>query len=374
MRRFTAGLLLLLLLSPGLACRRRVPPPAPPLPERVTLLAVGDLLMHQDVKRSAEEAPGGFMELWGGLVPRFRAADVVLGNLETPIAPRTGRPGIPFVFNAPSALAPALKESGFHLLSTANNHTFDQGPRGLLETLEHLEGVGLQPLGSGRNRAEAEAPRVLTRQGIRMGFLGRTDLFNVDLNRKPEGPWVAALDPDLLESQIRNLRSRVDAVVLVLHWGNEYQTQPSGRQRDLAAKFVAAGADLIIGHHPHVLQPVAWVEAGGRRGAVAYSLGNFISNQDRFYQWRSDPAPAGDNRDGALLEVVLLRLPGAPLRLESVRVQPLWTENAPPAYPRGRSIRVRHLDDPVLEPGLRDRRLARAAKVLGLQPRELCLR
>lgn len=346
-----------------LACHRPAPPPPKAQPVRVSFLAVGDVLMHQDVKHSAQKSDGGFLSLWQDLLPRFSSADLVLGNLETPIAPVSGAPGRPFVFNAPAELPQALRMSGFSILATANNHGFDQGHLGLRETLARLRAEGLFSLGSGLDRKEAEAPLLLECRGLRFAFLGRTDIFNADLNQDEARPWIAALDLERLESQVRSLRAQVDALILSVHWGNEYQLRPSARQKACAERLVAAGVDLIVGHHPHVLQPLVWIEAGGRRGAVAYSLGNFVSNQDRHYRWTEDPPQLGDNRDGGLLEAVFSREPGAAVCLESVRVHPLWTDNQPVA--EGRRIRTLSLETGFgLDPGLAQLRARRFNSVM----------
>jgi len=328
---------LALLLIGLVACRARRPEvPPPPQPVRVTLVAVGDLLMHQDVKRAAREN-GGFQALWGDLKPLFLEADLVFGNLETPIAPSTGLPGRPFVFNAPAELTDALKASGFAILSTANNHAYDQGSKGALETLERLEAAGLVGVGSGRDQTQAERLRILERKGTKIAFLAFTDLFNINLNQGGKGPWVRPLNDSALDA-VKAARFQADLVVVSVHWGVEYEHQPRPRQRDMAARLIGAGADLIIGHHPHVLQPLEWLEADGRRGAVAFSLGNFISNQDRKYEEPMAVA-AGDNRDGAALVAVFRKEPQGPARLESVRAEPLWTENNWTAFASGQAAR-----------------------------------
>ena len=130
MGRLVSGLAFLLVLGLG-ACRSRVAKPAPPAPTSLRLVAVGDILMHQDVKRAAEMDPAGLPALWADLVPLFQGADLAFGNLETPVAPTAGQPGVPFQFNAPEALPAALRASGFTVLSTANNHAFDQGAKGV---------------------------------------------------------------------------------------------------------------------------------------------------------------------------------------------------------------------------------------------------
>lgn len=329
-----------------LACRSRPAPPPPP-PIRLRLVAVGDILMHQDVKLAAEQAPQGFPALWSDLVPLFQGADLAFGNLETPVAPATGRPGIPFQFNAPAALPAALRASGFTVLSTANNHAFDQGPKGVRETLDRLRAERLVAIGSGEDRPRAEELQILERQGLKVAFLGFTDLFNLDLNRKATEPWVRPLDLEPALAAVREARSRADLVVVSVHWGNEYQRQPTKRQRDIAKLLVGAGCDLLLGHHPHVLQPAELVEADGRKALVAYSLGNFISNQDRMYRADLFPVAGGDNRDGAALQAVFEQrrdASGNPrMVLAETSFEPLWTENnwgVPSARREIRVIRV----------------------------------
>ena len=347
MRRRTwnaAAVAALLGLSP--ACRPRHTPPPPP-PPRLRIVAVGDILMHQDVKASAEQAPQGFPSLWADLVPLFQGADVAFGNLETPVAPTSGRPGVPFQFNAPADLPAALRASGFTVLSTANNHAFDQGPRGVRETLDRLRAERLLAVGSGEDRVRAESVQVVERQGLKVAFLGFTDIFNVNLDRKATEPWVRPLDLEPAVAAVREARLRADLVVVSVHWGNEYQRQPTKRQRDIARRLVEAGCDLLLGHHPHVLQPAEILEAGGRKALVAYSLGNFISNQDRMYRADLFPVAGGDSRDGAALQAVFEPRPGPDGRMRAVLAEasfePLWTENnwGSPAAPREiRVIRV----------------------------------
>ncbi len=348
MRKARLIFAILLALAGGTACRRRTPPPqAAPVPVRFTLAAVGDLLLHQDVQRAAETA-GGFHPLWAPVAERLAQADLAFGNLEVPLAPRTGAASRPFVFNAPARLAPDLKTSGFQVLATANNHAYDQGTAGMLETLDHLAQSGLAAVGSGPSREAAEAPLLLERRGLRIAFFARTETLNQGGNGAPTGPWVALLDLERTGAAITAVRPSVDLVVVSLHWGDEYALAPAPRQMKAAEALVAAGADLILGHHPHVLQPLRWVEAGGRKGAVAFSLGNFISNQDRTYRPGQDEAALGDNRDGALLWATFRKGPGRSAALESVDLVPLWTLNNWPDRAAGRTpardIRVSPLD------------------------------
>jgi poly-gamma-glutamate synthesis protein (capsule biosynthesis protein) len=326
-------------LPPGPA-----PPPASPRElASVRILAVGDIMMHQDVQASARQTEGGLQALWADVEPLLAEADLAFANLETPVAPDTGGPGRPFQFNAPADLPAALRASGFTVLSVANNHSFDQGAQGLLETLDRLARQGLVAVGAGATRALAEQPRIVQVKGLRVAFLGFTDVFNVNLDRSDQAPWVCPLEPAAAEAAVRQARERADAVVVSVHWGSEYSHQALPRQREVAARLVEAGADLVLGHHPHVLQPVEWLERGGRRGLVAYSLGNFISNQDRDYRAGQDPAEAGDSRDGVALQCRLAQVRRADgslqVQVRDLRCEPLWTLNNWNDFSLGRARR-----------------------------------
>ncbi|MBL0313045.1 MAG: CapA family protein [Holophagaceae bacterium] len=327
----------------AVACERKQAlakpdPDAARLPKvisQVRLVAVGDIMMHNDVKKAAMQSPDqqeeGFPSLWADVIPLLKDADIAFGNLETPVAPRSGKPGVPFQFNSPEGLPKALKASGFTVLSTANNHAYDQGVEGVAETLERLKEAGLVAVGSGESQAVAERPQIIEKNGIKFAFLAFTDLFNIDLNRKATEPWVRPLNLEPAKEAIRAIRSQANVVVVSLHWGNEYQHEPTQRQRDIAKVMVEAGADLILASHPHVLQPIEQLEAGGRKAIVAYSLGNFIANQDRFYRADLFPVAGGDNRDGAAIRITFskeLDLDGREtVRLRKASYEPLWTEN-----------------------------------------------
>ena len=366
-RRFLLFFIVVLIL-PG--CRARKPEllVVSIEPARVTLVAVGDILMHQDVQKAAIQN-GGFATLWAEVTPLFLSADLVFGNLETPIAPIIGQPGEPYLFNAPAELPEALKRSGFTILSTANNHAYDQGTRGLLETQTRLEVAGLVSIGSGRDQRQAMTPRILERNGIRIAFLAWTDLFNRHLNREGQGPWVNGMDEELASEAVRAARLQADAVVVSVHWGKEDRHAPTLRQRAVASRLFAAGADLILGHHPHVLQPFEVSELGGRHVAVAYSLGNFISNQDRLYDAEQMPLVQGDERDGAAFTATFIRMSPNRVVLEKIGYTPLWTENNWPEVSAGktgqREIRVVRLDVPTRQTQPWSQRRERIREVIG---------
>ncbi len=360
-RSVMLGVLALGLGGWALARPRQVPEPyrtplsahLPVVLGEVRVVAVGDIMMHADVKQAAEQAKGGFPALWADLVPLFQGADLAFGNLETPVAPRSGRPGRPFQFNAPESLPAALRASGWTLLSTANNHAYDQGAKGVRETLERLREAQIIAIGSGEDRPGAERTQVLERNGVKVAFLGFTDLFNLDLNKRATEPWVRPLDLGPALEAVAAARAQADAVVVSVHWGDEYHHEPTKRHREIAEKLVRGGADVVLGHHPHVLQPAELVEvedASGtkRTGLVAFSLGNFISNQDRMYRADLFPVAAGDSRDGAALQFAFSKVRRPDGReaviLGEVSYEPLWVENNWREHRMGkgavRSIRV----------------------------------
>jgi len=329
-----------------------VPPlkPVSPPPEgvktlaRVTLGGVGDVLMHDAVKRSAaqhvkeDEANQGYGWLYAALKDELSAPDVMFANLETPVAPDAGKGTREFVFNAPLDAVRGLKDSGVDLVSVANNHAFDQGRVGFLETLRRLDEVGMPYVGGGPVPNEA-GPRILTVNGLKLAWFAYATFFNQTGNDCPatEKPcvrsgWVDPAGLEALETAIRTAAAEVDAVVVSVHWGREYVSQPEVAQVELAHRMAEAGALVIFGHHPHVLQPLElYKRADGQLTAIAYSLGNFISNQSRNYVHGVTPEKVGDTRDAALVRVqVAKRDYGRGVvrtELSGMDFLPLWTEN-----------------------------------------------
>lgn len=306
--------------------------------ESVRLIATGDVLPHFNVVRAARENGTRENFLFGALLSepvreRIRSADLAFANLETPIASKDYNARKPFVFNAPAELAPALGWMGFDVLSVANNHSYDQSRKGVGDTLRALRRAGLESVGAAESRPEALEGKVMDVRGIRVGFLAFADMFNGEPKReRPSKIWVARLkDRKLALQAVRAMRERADVVVVSVHWGKEYENIPNVRQRQWARAFSNAGADLILGHHPHVLQPIEWIESSrGTKTLVAYSLGNFISNQQARYRLGQKPLSEGDTRDGLLLEVELTR--------DGVRgyeTVPTWTHQA-----RGKKLTI----------------------------------
>jgi poly-gamma-glutamate synthesis protein (capsule biosynthesis protein) len=288
---------------------------------------------------SAQASAGndGFDWLYAPIADLLAQPDLMFANLETPIAPGADRGTRSMVFNAPLAAAQALKAAGVDVVSVANNHAFDQGRPGFLETLESLDQLHLPYVGAG---PEGAGLRRFTLGGMRIGFLGYATFFNQDENdcrpskRKADAPCVqvAKIDPDRAVAEVAQASAESDAVVVSIHWGNEYATQPTPDTVELAHRLADAGALVVFGHHPHVLQPIElYTRADGRLAVICYSLGNFISNQSRRYLEGISRPREGFTRDSALVRVTLARRDYGrgvtQVEVAAADWAPLWTEN-----------------------------------------------
>jgi poly-gamma-glutamate capsule biosynthesis protein CapA/YwtB (metallophosphatase superfamily) len=321
------------------------PTVAPPVRvlARATIGAVGDVLMHEAVKRSAETygrggPDGGYGWLYAPIADLLSAPDLTFANLETPVAPAAGGGTREYVFNAPPEAVAALRDAGVDVVSVANNHAFDQGRPGFEETLRRVRAAGLETIGAGPAERPA-GPVLLSAGGLSIAFLGWAQFFNQDGNACPPPKagapacvQAAQLDRERAVEAVRAAAEKADAVVVSLHWGVEYQTQPRAQEVELAHALADAGALVVLGHHPHVLQPVELYRRGdGRTAVVAYSLGNFVSNQSRKYVHGVTPEGVAATRDGVLLRVALARKDYGRgvvrVEVDGADALPLWTEN-----------------------------------------------
>ncbi len=212
------------------------------------------------------------------LAAMLRAASIAVGNLECSVSERGEPQAKGYTFRAPLLSAESLKLAGFDVVSLANNHSLDYGPTALADTRAALAEHGIQPVGGGKDIAEARSPAFLDRGGVRIAFVGLVDApAEGDFSRaaweaQPDRPGVAWADRETVASAVREAVRSADVVVALLHFGIEYQTRPSVSQRELAHAAIDAGATIVLGSHPHVLQEVE--EYGS--GLIAYSLGNFV--------------------------------------------------------------------------------------------------
>lgn len=209
-------------------------------------------------------------------------ADIAIANLEVTLAgpPYTGYPG----FNSPSALAAACKNAGIDCMVTANNHAADRRSGGIIKTIHVLDSLGIQHTGTFTNPDEKEKgyPLLLKKNGFTLALLNYTYGTNGITVKNPS--VINTIDRETIAKDIEKVSGKKpDLIIVYLHWGNEYETTPSHSQYDLADFLFEKGADLVIGSHPHVLQKMVWTKntVSGKGRVVVYSLGNFISNQQK---------------------------------------------------------------------------------------------
>ncbi|MBN1430559.1 MAG: CapA family protein [Anaerolineae bacterium] len=242
-------------------------------PGAVSLIAVGDVMLGRGV--STVDDPLGGVGAW------LRGSDLVVGNLESAIAgddsappsmPETGP--MPYILNAPSTTPTMLRQAGFDILSLANNHTLDYGSVGLATTAARLEQAGLLTTGAGESIEAAYRPLVVDVKGVRLAFLAFNRIAGYR-SPDPNGWAIAEWDDVLAIQAIAQAQGQADAVIVSIHWGDEYLIYPNSSQQRIARNMLDAGADLVIGHHPHVVQGTGVSGSG----FVAYSLGNFVFDQ-----------------------------------------------------------------------------------------------
>ena len=270
-----------------------------PVPEVTTITAVGDIMLGRRVGDRHRANPGAPLAPLG---MRLAGAEITVGNFESTLSAAGSPTQGGDSFAASPRVRPALRAAGFDLLTLANNHVGDYGDRALRQTLDRFDSARIETVGAGRNLDAARRPVIIERDGVRVGFLAVDSIgetpsatgTRAGTNRLNMPPRTGPLNRSQLRritSDIRALDRRVDSVVVLTHWGTQYTHRPEPSQRTLARAFAGAGADLVIGGHPH------WVQGYEMAGSavVVHSLGNFIFDMD--FQTKT--------REGILLEIVL---------------------------------------------------------------------
>ncbi|MBN2436672.1 MAG: CapA family protein [Spirochaetes bacterium] len=247
--------------------------------KEATVGFAGDIMMHIRVKKCA--AINGFDHLFKRISPELESVDYMSGNMEFPVSPPFKSKGI--IFNAPEASIPAVKKAGFDLVVLANNHILDQKEKGLLDTIAFLEKYNLPFIGVKKTEKDARLGHVETINGIRVGMTAYAGLINYpDRNRGSNFyvNWIYK-KRNVLED-IKEMKKRCDFLVMQVHTGVEYVLEPRQSDRELFQEYLDAGVDLIIGHHPHMLQSMeTYKTKDGRTTEIFYSLGNFVHDQTR---------------------------------------------------------------------------------------------
>lgn len=268
--------------------------------DEASIVAVGDIIIHEEqLKAQYSEGTGeyNFENNFKFVKSHIESADMALANLETTLAGKeqkyTGYP----LFNSPSSIVDAIKKCGFDILSTVNNHTIDRGSAGVFSTVAEIEKRNLKAVGT-RESLDKKPYIIEEVKGIKIGVIS----YSYETPRKGKNKTLNAIeipsdvtnllntfsyeyieeDLNKIKGQIDEMKSKgAEAIIFFIHWGNEYERHPNVHQTSIANKLSDYGVDVIIGSHPHVVQPIEFITSKktGKRSLVVYSMGNFISNQ-----------------------------------------------------------------------------------------------
>lgn len=257
-----------------------------PQPKRyqktAALAAVGDVLIHDRVYQKAKTKDRyNFKPMLKAVKPYIQHADLAVANSESIVGGSDiGLSSYPS-FNSPYELGDALKDAGFDVVTMANNHTLDRGVPAIKHAIHHWDKIGMVHTGSFLSKKDRNNIRTVTRNDITFSFLAYT--YGTNGIRTPKGKeyLVNRMNLPRMKKEIKKAKQKSDVVVVALHFGEEYERKPNKKQKHIVQQLADAGVDIILGSHPHVLQPVKWVEGNGdHQTFVVYSLGNFFTGQD----------------------------------------------------------------------------------------------
>lgn len=261
------------------------PEPEPDRIENINVVAVGDILYHITlVNYGRDVAAEGydFNDHYSLIKDFLSEPDLTVGNFES--ASNEERPISTYpMFNIPKQVFSALKTNGFDGLATANNHSLDAYFDGIGTTIDYINEQGIVNFGTQKD--PKDRVKILEAKDIKVAFIGYTDLLNgldglLDTQEKKDSINTYYTNDDIIRDVASAKDMGADFIIAYPHWGNEYQTYPTDHQKTMARGMIGLGVDVVIGNHPHVVQPTEFYEAeNGNKGYIAYSLGNFISNQ-----------------------------------------------------------------------------------------------
>lgn len=244
---------------------------------QVKILAMGDMIFHQPIVKNYRTGNTyDFTPIFANISEDIKGADLAIANFEGSVNSNRKLSGFP-MFNFPKESIYSLKNAGFDILSTANNHSLDTGLEGVAETLSHIKNSGMKSFGT--LTEDGEKGILVEKNGIKIGLISFTDTLNgMDSLMRNREYSVNTFSQDVA-GDIKRLKDKSDIVIVYPHWGNEYQVHPNERQIYLKNKLHEYGADIILGSHPHVLQRYEVEEINNKKVFTIYSMGNALSNQ-----------------------------------------------------------------------------------------------
>jgi len=249
------------------------------VPSKVSIFAVGDIMLDRGVEyKIKKEGENDFKFPFFKIADDLKKADLLIGNLEGPISDRGEKIGSIYSFRMNPEAIKGLKYAGFDVLSLANNHALDYGRIALQDTMNLLKDNGINYIGAGFDKKEVFSVKIKEVKGIKIGFLAFTDFGSKFWKPGTNTSGVAFFsseDFEKIKKEVSEAKKNADILIVSLHSGTEYAKKPTNFQKEFSKACIDAGADLILGHHPHVTQPVEQY----KNGWIAYSLGNFIFDQ-----------------------------------------------------------------------------------------------
>ena len=320
-------------------------PAAPAVVSNATVGSTGDIILHVPILDAHAVGDGeyDFSYVFSNVAPIYQQPDLMFANLEVTLGgpesgEYTGYPG----FNSPDAIVPALKNAGVDVCLTANNHSNDTGYYGMMRTLDILDDYGMEHLGS-RETTDEHYLMVKNINGIRLGML----CYTYDTREYTEGEKslnfnylsdeavdkIATFNYDYLDEFYTDVQRQldymdmlhVDASILFIHWGTEYEDYPNGIQEEIAQQLCEMGVDVIIGGHPHVIQEFDTLTSStGHETICLYSMGNELSNQRA--ELMDEDGNRGYTEDGLVMVVTFEKFNNGRVKIAGVDIIPTWVE------------------------------------------------
>lgn len=247
-----------------------------PKKKNIKLAFVGDIMLDRGVKYSVyKNFSGNYSELFSKVEDQLRAYDILFANLEGPISDKGADGGNLYSFRFEPGVVPALDQAGVDVLSIANNHIYNWGETALEDTMQLLSQAGVTYIGGGRFGSDAYQEKIISVAGIRIAFLAFSEFNEGGTQASSSEPGIAIISETAIKDSISSAKEKADLVVVSFHFGEEYDESPNNYQRKYAELAIDFGADLVVGHHPHVVQALEQY----RNTYIVYSLGNFIFDQ-----------------------------------------------------------------------------------------------
>ena len=244
--------------------------------KKIYLGFVGDIMLDRGMKNSVEKyGNGDYIFAFEKIKDYLNSFDILFGNLEGPISDKGTLSGSIYSFRMDPRSAKSLKEAGFDILSVANNHMGDWGKVAIKDTFQNLKDAGIVYSGGGKNKDEAYEPKIILVGDTRIAYLSFSEFGKGYLEATDSAAGIAIISDEKLKLGIEKAESENDIVIASFHFGEEYKTEPNAYQKNIAHKAVDYGADLVVGHHPHVVEPIEKY----KDKYIAYSLGNFVFDQ-----------------------------------------------------------------------------------------------